>query len=70
MNGGQSFIYKFPRNETFISFSEYNQHEDIGFFPGDLRLEMCSHVAFLTHDRLKNEAILNLLFIDPYYEIC
>lgn len=69
MSGGASYVYEVPRGEKFISFVEFNSKQDIGFYPNQLRLELCSHFAFLTHERKSNQAIVNLLFIDPYYDI-
>jgi len=70
LKGGKSFIYDIPKTDKFISFAEYNSFEDIGFYPDKLRIELCSNIVFLTQNRKTDEIQLNVMLIDPYYEIC
>jgi hypothetical protein len=37
MIGGFSFVYEIPCGEKFISFVEFNNLEDLGFYKGELR---------------------------------
>jgi len=57
--------------EKFVCFVSFNQFEDIGFYPVGLRVECCSHFAYLTTSKntvdIKYNR-LNLLLIDPFYE--
>jgi len=60
-------------DEKFVCFLQFNQFEDIGFYPKGLRIECCSHFAFLTAGKgpsaghmTKNR--INLVLIDPFYE--
>ena len=43
---------------------EYSQFEDIGFYPSNLKVEMCSNFVFLT--KHCNETFVNVLLVDPY----
>ena len=45
---GKSYVYELPSNEYFLDFVEYQAFQDIGFYPVNLRIEMCSNFAFLT----------------------
>jgi hypothetical protein len=63
----KQLVYELPNEEFFVSFVEYRKFEDIGFYPGDLRIEMCSNFTFLTHNRDTNQMVVNFMLIDPYY---
>lgn len=62
-----------PRDEKFVCFVNFNQFEDIGFYPVGLRIECCSHFAYLTTGKGNYAGNiqynrLNLCLIDPFYE--
>jgi hypothetical protein len=63
----QQLIYELPSDETFVSFVEYKSLKDIGFYPGKLRIEMCSNFTFLTHNKFTNKIVVNFMLVDPYY---
>jgi hypothetical protein len=69
MNKNKSMIYELDEDEIFFDFAEFQSFEDIGFPTEGLSIEGCSSVAFLT---LKPESLnvhINLILIDPYYDI-
>ena len=57
--------------ERFISFLQFRQFSDIGFYPKDIRVECSSHFAYITSARdllnIKHNKI-NLVIMDPFYE--
>ena len=60
-------------DEKFVCFLEFNEFEDIGFYPKGLRIECCSHFAFLTAGKgassgFMHKNCINLVLIDPFYE--
>jgi len=71
LQDGKQYVIHLPKGHTFVNFIEFNKLEDIGFFPGNLRLEPCSRFAFITLDQ-KDKWYpvfnINFLLIDPYYE--
>ena len=69
LTNGRSYVYEIPHGHKFLTFGEYNNFEDIGFYPGSMRLEMCSNFVFLTQERSTQLITLNLFLIDPYYEV-
>ena len=55
--------------EKFVGFVQFNQFQDIGFFAEDLRIECCSHFAYLTRKDDKQKFSgnrMNLLLVDPF----
>jgi len=42
------YIYYLPESFKFISFVDFNNYEDIGFFAEDIRIEGCTNYAFLS----------------------
>jgi hypothetical protein len=69
----RNYIITLPPDEKFVCFINFNQFEDIGFYPKGLRIECCSHFAFLTSGKglstghmQKNR--INLVLIDPFYD--
>lgn len=59
-------------DEKFVCFIEFNKYEEIGFNPEGLRIECCSHFAFLTRkddgvggDKFSGNK-MNLLQIDAF----
>ena len=42
------FILELKEDEKFVCFIKFNAFQDIGFYPKDLKIECCSHIAFLT----------------------
>jgi len=68
LTNGKQYVYELGSHESFVSFVEFNKFEDIGFYPDNLRIEMCSHFCFLTRDKKTNTNLINFLLIDPYYE--
>ena len=44
----KSYIYNMQKDEKFVCFVDFNQFEDIGFYPEHLRIECCSFFLFLT----------------------
>jgi len=42
--------------------------KDIGFFPNNLRIEATSRFAYLTQKA--NLMFINIILVDPYYEVC
>ena len=61
-------VYELPANEKFIDFVEYHHFDDIGFKTAGLRIEACSCFTFLTLEKKFNRLLLNVMFVDPYYE--
>jgi hypothetical protein len=63
----------FDPTERFLGFVEYNQFEDIGFYPKNLTIECCSSFIFMTTTKEKSKSAKNsnklyLMLIDPYYK--
>lgn len=46
---------------------EFNELDDIGFYPNNLFLEASSIFAFLSLDKKLKKVIINLIIVDPYY---
>jgi len=70
LQGGKQFVIKLPDKQTFVNFVEFNKLDDIGFYPGKLRMEACSRFAFITLDHTNvNNPVYNIYFllVDPYY---
>ena len=61
----RNFIYELPEQETFVSFIEYKKFEDIGFYPSNLKIEMCSNFVFLS--KQGSHTFVNVLLVDPYH---
>ena len=73
LDNKRKYIVNLMPDEKFVCFVQFNQFEDIGFYPNGLRVECRSHFAFLTAGKgefsgniTKNR--INLLLIDPFYE--
>jgi hypothetical protein len=73
LQSNKQFILNMDSDEKFLCFLEFNQFADIGFYPKSLRIECCSHFAYLTVGKgdsagqlLKNR--VNLVLCDPFYE--
>jgi hypothetical protein len=65
----ETLILNLPADQRFEGFVEFKKFDDIGFFPGNLSIESCSHFLYITSDvkgksKLNNR--LNLLFIDKF----
>jgi hypothetical protein len=69
LKGGASLLYEIPKTERFVSFADFNTFDDLGFTPGRLRIELCSNIVFLTQDRKDDSLFVNILLIDPYYDV-
>jgi hypothetical protein len=67
MGSCKSFIYELPKDETFIDFVEYKSFEDVGFYPMNMRIEMCSNFVFLTYNKNLKKTFVNVMLVDPYY---
>jgi hypothetical protein len=72
MDEKKKYILKLLPDEKFVCWINFNQFSDIGFFPKDLRIECCSHFAFLTTGQDKSQGKLsknqiNLILMDPFY---
>ena len=68
--GCETFILNLAPNERFEGFVEFKKYQDIGFFPGKMTIESCSHFLFLTHDEncnSKHSNRLNLLLINKFH---
>lgn len=72
----KTFILEMQDGDEFISFVKFNKFEDIGLFAEDLRIECCSHIAFITqNDELEEKNgpyqgnRLNVILLDPFYEV-
>lgn len=72
----KTFILEMQDGDEFISFVKFNKFEDIGLFAEDLRIECCSHIAFITqNDELEERNgpyqgnRLNVILLDPFYEV-
>ena len=51
-----------------MCFCKANKNTDIGFYPQNLRIEMCSRLVFLTNPSRDGDNFkLNVLLVDPYY---
>ena len=68
----KKYILQVQRDEKFVCWLHFNQFEDIGFYPHGLRIECCSHFAFLTTGQgaktgktMENK--INLILMDPFY---
>jgi len=62
----EQHIVELDKDESFLSFLYFKSFEDIGFYPGHLRIECCSSFLYLT---LKDNIVrMNLLLLDPFYE--
>jgi hypothetical protein len=48
LKGGLTYVYELPKTERFVNFVEFNKFEDLGFYPGKLRIEMCTNIVFLS----------------------
>ena len=46
----KSYIVNIPKKEKFVCFVDFNQFEDIGFYPKNLRIECCSFFLYMTTD--------------------
>jgi hypothetical protein len=69
----QKYILNLNQDERFVCFLQFNQFEDIGFYPKGIRIECCSHFAYLTTGRGQyagdiSRNRINLLVVDPFYE--
>lgn len=67
----KAHIISIEPDEKFVSFVEFNQYADIGFYPANLNIQCCSGFLFLTTKKNanRNDATkLNLLLADPYYD--
>ena len=57
-------------DEKFVCFIQFNKYEDLGFFTEDLRIECCSHFAYMTRQEDKLNKYLgnriNILLVDPF----
>lgn len=73
LDNKRKYIINLMPDEKFVCFVHFNQFEDIGFYPQGMRIECCSHFAYLTAGRgdmagnIKKNRI-NLILIDPFYE--
>jgi len=63
----KQLVYELPSNQSFVNFIEFNNLDDIGFYPGNLRIQCCSVFAFLTQSTTSQNMNVNLLIVDPYY---
>ena len=72
MAGSETLILQLAPHERFEGFADFKKFDDIGFFPGRMSIESCSHFLYLTHDtrpdRSKLSNRLNLLLIDKFHE--
>jgi hypothetical protein len=48
LDSKRKYIIPMKSDEKFVCFVTFNQFEDIGFYPVGLRVECCSHFAYLT----------------------
>ena len=64
----KQLVYDLEKNHQFINFVDFNNFEDVGFYPGPLRIECCSNFVFLTLDTKKKRVVVNFMLVDPYYE--
>ena len=65
----KAYILNMEPDEKFVCFIKFNKYEDIGFFTEDLRIECCSHIAYLTRKDDKNKFFgnkINILLVDPF----
>jgi hypothetical protein len=65
------FLHLNP-DEKFVWFLDFNQFEDIGFYPANLRIECCAHFCYMTTGTGNNANKtkynrLNLILIDPFF---
>lgn len=63
----KAYIYELPKDESFMDFVEYRHFEDVGFYPMNLRIEMCSNFVFLTYNQKLKKTFVNVMLVDPYY---
>lgn len=45
----ETLILQLAPNERFEGFADFKKFDDIGFFPGRMNIESCSHFLYLTH---------------------
>ena len=48
VDGIKSYILPMQPDEKFVCFVDFNQFEDIGFYPRNLRIECCAYFFYLT----------------------
>ena len=58
-------------NEQFVGFVEFNNYNEIGFYPNNLRIECCSPFLYMTRREKENDPgrylnHLNLILLDPF----
>jgi hypothetical protein len=70
LKDGASFVLEIPKSERFRSFANFNTFEDLGFFPNELNIEMCTNLVYLTQETGQEALIVNILLMDPYYDVC
>ena len=51
LSDGKQYVIHLPEGHSFVNFIDFNKLDDIGFYPGKLRLEACSRFAFITLDQ-------------------
>jgi hypothetical protein len=71
LQDGKQYVIEIQKDETFVNFIDFIKLEDIGFYPGKLRMEACSRIAFITLDQKDKYCPvyrMNFLLVDPYYE--
>ena len=51
LENGKKYIIHLEDGHTFVNFIDFKTLEDIGFYPGNLRMEACSRFAFITLDQ-------------------
>lgn len=42
------YLLELDPNEKFVCWLNFNSFADIGFYPNNLKIECCSHFAFMT----------------------
>ena len=67
------YLLNLNPDERFVCFLDFNQFEDIGFYPANLRIECCAHICFMTTGAGKSKGDqrynrINLILMDPFFE--
>jgi hypothetical protein len=72
MKDKKMYILELNPSDKFVCWLNFNSFADIGFYPKDLKIECCSHFAFMTTGQGDNSGNqhynkINLILMDPFF---
>ena len=64
-------MLELAHHDQFVCWLDFNDDDDLGFYPKGLRIEACSKFAYVTFDTSKKDpvAYINILLVDPYNDV-